>query len=77
MKAEPEVHLRGEFDFVTPRLSEFAPVGFLGSNSEATFRFQKQAGIQGSVLTYVTIADAMVNKAVYCHCVRYQHMIKA
>ena len=26
-----------------------------------TFRFQKQAGIQGSVLTYITIADAMVN----------------
>ena len=27
-----------------------------------TFRFQKQAGIQGSVLTYITIADAMVNQ---------------
>ena len=26
-----------------------------------TFRFQKQAGIQGSILTYITIADAMVN----------------
>ena len=25
-----------------------------------TFRFQKQAGIQGSVLTYITIADAIV-----------------
>ena len=27
-----------------------------------TFRFQKQAGIQGSVLTYITIAKAMVNQ---------------
>ena len=33
-KAEPEVHLCGEFDFVTPRISEFAPVGNLSSGSE-------------------------------------------
>ena len=33
-KAEPEVHLCGEFDFVTPRISEFAPMGNLVFGSE-------------------------------------------
>ena len=34
LNAKPEVHLSGEFDFVTPRIFEFAPVGSLGSGSE-------------------------------------------
>ena len=34
IEAEPEVHLCGELDFVTPRISAFAPVGNLGSGSE-------------------------------------------
>ena len=29
-----------------------------------TFHFHKQAGIQGNVLTYITITDAMVNDRV-------------
>ena len=31
MKAEPEVHLCGAFDFVTQKISEFAQVGNLDS----------------------------------------------
>ena len=34
LKAEPQAHLCGEFHFVTPRISEIAPVGNLGSGSE-------------------------------------------
>ena len=66
MKAEPEVHRCGEFDFVTPRISDFAPLGEFGFRLRGvdpftTFRFQKQAVDQGRVLTYITIADAMLN----------------
>ena len=52
-----------------PRVSKLAPLGDLDSSSEAKifdkpFRFQKQAGIRGRQLTYITIADTMVKLVV-------------
>ena len=65
LEAEPEVHLCGEFDFVAPRISIFSSGEFgfrlRGLDLFTTFHFQKQPCIQGSVLAYITIADAMVN----------------
>ena len=76
LKAEREVPRCRELDFIIsefykrPRISELLHSGIWipvqRRRSHYAFHFQKQAGIHGTILTYIIIVDAMVNK--WCTC---------
>ena len=57
LKAEPEVHPCGDFDFIIsefnkePRISELASLRLRGEDLYTPFHFQKQAGIHGNQQT--------------------------